>query len=87
MLVYREYIIRILFVYYESKSTHFSVSADIKKPRRHEVLGVRIYDYATLDLASSANFAKPSASFTAISARTFLFKSTPANFKPCINTL
>ncbi len=37
--------------------------------------------------AVSANTVKAAASLTAKSARTFLFISTPANFKPCMNLL
>ena len=46
-----------------------------------------MYHYATLLFASSANAAKPSASFTAISASILRLISTPATFKPCINWL
>ena len=42
------------------------------------------YSYATFDFASSASVANPSASVTAMSARTFLLSSTPAIFRPCI---
>ena len=43
--------------------------------------------YASLDFASSASFAKPSASLIAISDRTLRFKVTPACFKPYMNLL
>ena len=44
-------------------------------------------NYASLDFATSASVANPSASFTAISASIFLFISTPASFSPYINLL
>ena len=43
--------------------------------------------YASLDLASSASFAKPSASLIAMSERILRFISTPACFKPYMNLL
>ena len=43
--------------------------------------------YASLLFASSASVANPAGSFTAMSARTFLFSSTPASFRPYINLL
>ncbi len=42
---------------------------------------------ASLLFASSARAAKPSASFTAISARTLRFRSTSASLRPYINLL
>ena len=45
------------------------------------------YFYTNFDFAVSASFAKPSTSFTAISASIFLFISIPACFKPYINLL
>ena len=51
------------------------------------VPGIFYFNYASLLFASSASVANPSASLTAISARTFLFSSTPASFRPYINLL
>ena len=44
-------------------------------------------NYANFALATSTNFAKPSASDTANSASIFLFISTPASFNPYMNLL
>ena len=46
-----------------------------------------LFFYATLLFASSTSVAKPSASFTAMSASTFLFSSTPASFSPYMKRL